>query len=216
LPWGPRCAPQPVAVGRDPPRTRENTASQAPLSTARARRGRFLESGTHAKVDGKTRGNQANSTPKTTTSSEARKAKCWFSHGNSHIGSSGVPPGTPSLLRKFTMFWRTWASETTCFTVRIKIESSGSLRAAPGGPRHPLEGPRATPPARVAIGPIKQGTSCPCGAQTLVFLSLSGGKNASRPGKKPPPLRKCRVLPYTFLPGRTVCGRQRPTCPNPR
>ena len=56
------------------------------------------------------------------------------------------------------MFWRTWASETTYFTVRIKIESSGSLRTAPGDPRRLLEAPRAPPPARVAIGPRKRGT----------------------------------------------------------
>ena len=146
MPWGPSCGPQPRGVGRDPPRTRENAASQGPLSTARARRDRSLESGTHAKVDGKTRGNQANLMPKTTTSSEARKAECWFSHGNSHIGPSGGPPGTPSLIRKFTMFWRTWASEAQCFTVRIKIASCGCLRAAPGGPRRLLEAPRAPPP----------------------------------------------------------------------
>ena len=158
LPRDPSCAPQPVAVGRDRPRTRENTASQGPPSTARARRGRFLGSGTNAKVDGKTRGNQANSTPKTTTSSEARKAECWFSHGNSHIGPSGGPPGPPSLIRKFTTLWRTWASETTCFTVRIKIASSGSLRAVPGGPRRLLEAPRAPPPARGAVRSRKHST----------------------------------------------------------
>ncbi len=71
LPRDPSCAPQPVAVGRDPPRTRENTASQGPLSTARARSGRFLGSGTHVKVDGKTLGKSPNSTPQTTTSFEA-------------------------------------------------------------------------------------------------------------------------------------------------
>ncbi len=187
MPRDPSCAPQPVAVGRDPPRTRENTASQGPLSTARARRGRFSGSGTHAKVDGKTRGNQANSTPKTTTSSEARKAKCWFSHGNSHIGSSGVPPGTPSLIRKFTMFWRTWASETTCFTVRIKIGSSGSLRAAPGGPRRLLEAPRAPPPARVAVRSRKHCTSCHPEHQSDVFLRCSRVLDVQ---KRPKPSRR--------------------------
>ena len=170
--WGPRCAPQPVAVGRDPPRPRENTASQGPLSTARARRGRFLGPGTHAKVNGKTRGKPPNSTPKTTTSSEARKAECWFSHGNSHIGPSGGPPGTPSLIRKFTMFWRTWTSETTCFTVRIKIASSGSLRAVPGGPRRLLETPRAPPlgPGRNRSGKTRH-SALRGGPKARVFTS---------------------------------------------
>ena len=57
------------------------------------------------------------------------------------------------------MFWRTWTSETTCFTVRIKIASSGSLRAAPGGPRRLLEALQAPPPARVAVRSRKHGTS---------------------------------------------------------
>ncbi len=116
-----------------------------PLEHRPGPKGPILGSGTHAKVDGKTRGKPPNSTPKTTTSSEARKAECWFSQGNSHIGPSGGPPGPPSLIREFTMFWRTWTSETTCFTVRIKIASSGSLRAVPGGPRRLLETPRAPP-----------------------------------------------------------------------
>ena len=184
LPWGPRCAPQPVAVGRDPPRTRENTASQGPLTTARTRRDRFWGSGTHVKVDGKTRGKPPNSTPKTTTSSEARKAECWFSHGNSHVGPSGGPPGTPSLIRKFTMFWRTWASETTCFTVRIKIASSGSLRAAPGGPRRLLEAPRAPPPARVAVRSRKHCTLRDPEHQSDVFYGVPASplcKNGPNP-----------------------------------
>ena len=172
LPREPSCAPQPVAVGRDRPRTRENTASQGPLTTARARRDRFWGPGTHVKVDGKTRGKPPDSTPKTTTSSEARKAECWFSHGNSHIGPSGGPPGPPSLIRIFTMLWRTWTSETTYFTARIKITSSGSLRAAPGGPRRLLEAPRAPPPARVAVRSRKHGTSHVPEAQSDVFSGV--------------------------------------------
>ena len=70
------------------------------------------------------------------------------------------------------MFWRTWASETTCFTVRIKIESSGSLRAAPGGPRRLLEAPQAPPPARVAVRSRKHGTLRDPEQQSDVFYGV--------------------------------------------
>ena len=86
--------------------------------------------------------------------------------------SPGGPPGPPSLIRKFTTLWRTWASETTCFTVRIKIASSGSLRAAPGGPRRLLEAPRAAPPARVAVRSRKHGTWHVPEAQSDVFPAV--------------------------------------------
>ena len=86
--------------------------------------------------------------------------------------SPGGPPGTPSLIRKFTTFRRTWASDTTCFTVRIKIASSGSLRAAPGGPRRLLEAPRAAPPARVAVRSRKHGTWHVPEAQSDVFSAV--------------------------------------------
>ena len=86
--------------------------------------------------------------------------------------SPGAPPGPPSLIRKFTTLWRTWASETACFTVRIKIASSGSLRAVPGVPRRLLEAPRIPPPARVAVRSRKHGTSHVPEAQSDVFSAV--------------------------------------------
>ena len=56
------------------------------------------------------------------------------------------------------MFCRTWASETTYFTVRIKTDPSGNLRATPGDARRLLEAPWAPDPARVAIRPRKHVT----------------------------------------------------------
>ena len=102
----------------------------------------------------------------------------------SRIGPSGADLGSPSLISKFTTFWRTWASETTRFTVRIKIESSGSFRAAPGGPRRLLEAPRAPPPARVAVRSRKHGTSHAPEAQSDVFsaaFAIPEGENDPNP-----------------------------------
>ena len=86
--------------------------------------------------------------------------------------SPGAPPGPPSLIRKFRTCRRTWASDTTCFTVRIKIASSGSLRAAPGGPRRLLDPPRAPPPTRVAVRSRKHGTSRDPEEQSDVFYGV--------------------------------------------
>ena len=104
MPWGPRCAPQPVAVGRDPPRTRENTASQGPLSTARARRGRFLGSGTHVKIDGKTRGKPQIRPPKPLLRPKRETRNVDFPTVTLTLGPPEAPPGPPHLyayLRRF-------------------------------------------------------------------------------------------------------------------
>ena len=53
-----------------------------------------------------------------------------------------------------------------------KIASSGSLRAAPGGPRRLLEAPRAAPPARVAVRSRKHGTWHVPEAQSDVFSAV--------------------------------------------
>ncbi len=104
--------------------------------------------------------------------SRPRRAKAAQTLEETTKRSPGAPPGTPSLIRKFTTLWRTWVSDTTCFTVRIQIESSGSLRAAPGGPRRLLEGLQAPPPARVAVRSRKHGTSRDPEQQSDVFYGV--------------------------------------------